>query len=93
MRYKIVTHFIYKDTFSHRCEVKTDELLKAYQIAKGFLIGSKSCLFSIWAKGYRKKLPNYCIKFTYSELDEGGILYDVQNFQNWILTIKNELEG
>lgn len=91
MRFKIKTSFIYSEIFSHRCEVKTNELINAFQIAKGFVIGSKSCSFFIWAKGCRRKLPNFGIKFSCSDLEKGGILYDIQNFQSWILNIKKEL--
>jgi hypothetical protein len=92
MRYKIVTHFIYNDCFSHRCEVKTNELLKAYEIAKAFVIGSKSCLLSIWAKGDRKKLPNFCKQFNISDLEKNSALYDIQSFQDWILDIKKQIQ-
>ena len=92
MRYKIVTHFIYNNCFAHRCEVKTNELLKAYELTKSFVIGSNSCRLSIWAKGDRKKLPNFCKKFNISDLEENCILYDEKNFLDWILEIKNQLE-
>ena len=92
MRYKIATHFIYKDCFSHRCEVKTNEILKAYELTKAFVIGSNYCLLSIWANGDRKRLPNFCKIFNISDLERNCILYDVQSFQEWILEIKKQLK-
>lgn len=85
MRFKISTYFVYKNTFAHRCEVKTNEISKAFEIAKAFTIGSKSCNFFVWNNKNKSKLPNYGIKFSISELEEGGILQDITNFEKFVL--------
>ena len=91
MRFVISTHFhnqIYNVT--QRLEIKTNELQKAFDLCRAFVIGSKSCKISIWENKNRTKTPNYgtCLNIRDAAY-VGGILTDETRFNKWILNLKN----
>lgn len=90
MRFVISTYFFNELYNVHqRLEVKTNEINKAFETCRAFVIGSKSCKISIFFNKNRTKTPD--IGATLSIRDAvyvGGILTNEISFLNWILKFK-----
>ena len=91
MRFVISTYF-YEKNFnikSQRLELKTNELQKAFEICRAFIIGSKSCKMSVWKNKNKTKNPDYEALLGISDIvNVGGILTNETRFNNWVLNLK-----
>lgn len=96
MRFVISTYFNDKNFNipSQRLEIKTNELQKAFEICRAFVIGSKSCKMSIWENKNRTKNPDYGSLLGISELvNKNGILTNEIIFINWILNFRERAKN
>lgn len=90
MRFVISTHF-YNAVYNveQRLEIKTNELQKAFETCRAFVIGSKSCRISIFENENRTKTPNYGTILNIRDASYvGGILTNETKFNNWVLNLK-----
>lgn len=90
MRFVISTHFnneIYNVT--QRLEIKTNELQKAFETCRAFVIGSKSCKIDIFENKNRTKNPDYVTILGISDvIKDEGILTNVIIFMHWIFKFR-----
>lgn len=90
MRFIISTHFnneIYNVT--QRLEIKTNELQKAFETCRAFVIGSKSCKIDIFENKNRTKNPDYVTILGISDvIKDEGILTNVIIFMHWIFKFR-----
>ena len=90
MRFVISTHF-YNSVYNveQRLEIKTNELQKAFETCRAFVIGSKSCKISIFENKNRTKTPDYGTILNIRDAAYvGGILTNETRFNNWVLNLK-----
>lgn len=90
MRFVISTNF-YNAVYNveQRLEIKTNELQKAFETCRAFVIGSKSCKISIFENENRTKTPNYGTFLNSRDSAYiGGILTNETRFNNWVLNLK-----
>ena len=92
MRFVISTYFYVADfnnSHTQRLEIKTNELQKAFEICRAFVMGSKSCLIDIWENENRTKKPNYSYIIRLKHLlYKDGFLTNEILFNNFILNLK-----
>lgn len=90
MRFLISTYFFNKSyNIQQRLEIKTNELQKAFETCRSFVIGSKSCKISIFENKNRTKTPDYgAILSIRDAAYDGGILTNEIIFMNWILKFR-----
>lgn len=90
MRYVISTHFndkIYNVT--QRLEIKTNELQKAFETCRAFVIGSKSCKIDIFENKNRTKNPDYVTILGISDvIKDEGILTNEIIFMHWLVKFR-----
>ena len=95
MRFVISTHFNDKNFNipSQRLEIKTNELQKAFEICRAFVIGSKSCKMSIFENKNRTKTPDYGALLGISDaIEDNGILTNEIIFNDWILKFRENVK-
>ena len=91
MRFVISTYFNDKNFNipSQRLEIKTNELQKAFEICRAFVICSKSCKMCIWENKNKTKNPDYGALLGIGDAQcVGGILTNEIIFNNWILNFR-----
>ena len=91
MRFVISTYFNNQNynIFSQRLEIKTNEIKRAFEICRAFVIGSKSCKMSIWENKNRTKNHDYgAILSIRDAVETNGILTDEIIFIRWILNFR-----
>lgn len=91
MRFVISTYFHTRNFNipAQRLEIKTNELQKAYEICRAFVIGSGSCKMCVWENKNKTKTPDFGALLGVSDASEdNGILTNETNFYNWILNFK-----
>jgi hypothetical protein len=91
MRFVISTYFNTPNynIRSQRLEIKTNELQKAFEICRAFVIGSKSCKISIFENKNRTKTHDYCAILSIRDAAYvGGILTNEIIFNDWILKFR-----
>ena len=91
MRFVISTYFFAKgyNIPSQRLEIKTNELQKAFEVCKAFVIGSKSCKIDIWENKNKTKRPDYGALLGFCDVvNDDGILTDEIIFNSWILNFR-----
>lgn len=94
MRFVISTYF-FNELYNvqQRLEVKTNELQKAFEICRAFVIGSKSCKMSIWENKNKTKNPDYGALLGISDaVNNGGILTNEIIFNSWILNFRENVK-
>lgn len=90
MRFLISTYF-FNELYNvqQRLEVKTNELQKAFETCRAFVIGSKSCKISIFENKNKTKTPDIgAILSIRDAAYVGGILTNEIIFNNWVLKFK-----
>lgn len=93
MRFVISTYFNNRNynISSERLEIKTNELQRAFNICRAFVIGSSSCKISIWEKSNKTKTPDYGALLSIRDAVEvNGILTDEIIFNSWILNFREK---
>ena len=96
MRFVISTYFNYKNFNipSQRLEIKTNELQKAFEICRAFVIGSKSCKMSIWENKNKTKNPDYGALLSICDIvEDNGILTNEIIFNSWILNFRENVKN
>lgn len=91
MRFVISTYFNDKNYNipSQRIEIKTNDLQRAFEVCRAFVIGSKSCKMDIWENKNKTKLPDYGALLGFSDVvNIGGILTNEIIFNSWILNFR-----
>jgi hypothetical protein len=95
MRFVISTYFNDKNFNipSQRLEIKTNELQKAFEICRAFVIGSKSCKICIWENKNKTKNPDYGALLSVCDIvEDNGILTNEIIFNNWILNFRENVK-
>ena len=96
MRFVISTYFNDKvlNILSQRLEIKTNELQKAFEICRAFVIGSKSCKIDIWENNNKTKTPDYKALLSIRDAaQDNGILTNEIIFNNWILNFREKVKN
>ena len=96
MRFVISTYFNTQNynIFSQRLEIKTNELQRAFEVCRAFVIGSKSCKIDIWENNNKTKTPDYKALLSIRDaLEVNGILTDEIIFNNWILNFREKVKN
>lgn len=90
MRYVISTYFNDRVfNITQRLEIKTNELQKAFETCRAFVIGSKSCKIDIFENKNRTKNPDYVAILGNSDvIKDEGILTNVIIFMHWIVKFR-----
>lgn len=95
MRFVISTYFNTQNynIKSQRLEIKTNELQKAFEACRAFVIGSKSCKIDIWENKNKTKRPDYGALFGFCDaVNDDGILTNEIIFYNWILNFRKKVK-
>lgn len=95
MRFVISTYFNDKNYNipSQRLEIKTNDLQRAFEICRAFVIGSKSCKMDIWEKSNKTKTPDYGAILGFCDaVNIGGILTNEIIFNSWILQFRENVK-
>lgn len=95
MRFVISTYFNTQNynIKSQRLEIKTNELQKAFEACRAFVIGSKSCKIDIWENKNKTKRPDYgAILGICDAVNDNGILTNEIIFNNWILNFRENVK-
>lgn len=88
MRFVISTYF-YDFGTTQRLEIKTNELQKAFEVCRAFVIGSKSCVINVQENKNRTKKPNYFYIIRLKDLlYKNGFLTNEILFNNFILNLR-----
>lgn len=96
MRFVISTYFTNRNynISSQRLEIKTNELQRAFEVCRAFVIGSSSCKISIWEKSNKTKTPDYGALLSIRDAVEvNGILTDEIIFNSWILNFRERVKN
>ena len=96
MRFVISTYFTNRNynISSQRLEIKTNELQRAFEVCRAFVIGSRSCKISIWEKSNKTKTPDYSALLSIRDAVEvNGILTDEIIFNSWILNFRERVKN
>lgn len=95
MRFVISTYFNDKNFNipSQRLEIKTNELQRAFEVCRAFVIGSKSCKMDIWENKNKTKKPDYGAILGFCDVvNIGGILTNEIIFNSWILDFMEKVK-
>ena len=96
MRFVISTYFNDKvlNILSQRLEIKTNELQKAFNVCRAFVIGSKYCKIDIWENNNKTKTPDYKALLSIRDAtQDNGILTNEIIFNNWILNFREKVKN
>lgn len=96
MRFVISTYFSTQNynIFSQRLEIKTNELQRAFEVCRAFVIGSKSCKMDIWENKNKTKNPDYGALLSISDaVVDNGILTNEIIFNEWILNFREKVKN
>lgn len=96
MRFVISTYFSTQNynIFSQRLEIKTNELQRAFEVCRAFVIGSKSCKMDIWENKNKTKNPDYgAILGICDAVNDNGILTNEIIFNEWILNFREKVKN
>jgi len=96
MRFVISTYFNTPNynIRSQRLEIKTNELQRAFEICRAFVIGSKSCKMDIWENRNKTKHPDYGALLGFCDVvNIGGILTNELIFNSWILKFRENVKN
>lgn len=96
MRFVISTYFtnINYNISPQRLEIKTNELKRAFEACRAFVIGSKYCKIDIWEKSNKTKTPDYGALLSIRDaVKVNGILTDEIIFNSWVLNFREKVKN